>query len=123
MAFTFLVASTEKVLFPVPALGPVPTFLAIEEWERLKEAYVNAAVDVGNTLAALGIRLRVLEEAERGAFRERLREVRQEMELASLDWSSRFLPFERELERLKPPDGSPIHPQEPQAGPVTTSAS
>jgi hypothetical protein len=87
----------------------MPNSLTIVEWERLKEAYVDAAVDAGNTLGALMVRLRALEEAEEGPARQRIRGVREVVELASLDWNSRFLTFERELERLRPGGGSPIH--------------
>src|SRR2546422_4777165 len=87
----------------------VPSPLTVEEWERLKEAYHDAAVDAGTTLGALVVRLRVLENSEGGAFRERLRGIREAVELAADDWASRFSPFERELERIRPAGGAPIH--------------
>jgi len=87
----------------------MPNSLRISEWERLKEAYVDAAVDAGNTLGALLVRLRALQEAEEGPARERIRGVREVVELATLDWNSRFVTFERELERLRPSGGSSIH--------------
>ena len=89
----------------------MPSSLTVAEWERLKEAYVDAAVDAGDTLSALVGRLRVLERSEGEAFRERIRRIREAVELATDDWASRFGPFERELERVRPPGGSPIHPR------------
>jgi hypothetical protein len=63
----------------------MPNSLTISEWERLKEAYVDAAVDAGNTLGALLVRLRALQEAEEGSARERIRGVREVVELATLE--------------------------------------
>jgi len=92
-------------------IGRVPSSLTVEEWERLKEAYVDAAIDAGDTLSALVVRVRVLEGSEGEAFRERIRRIREVVELAADDWASRWTPFERELERVRPPGGSPIHPR------------
>jgi len=87
----------------------VPDSLTLEEWERLKEVYVDAAIDAGTALGALLVRLRALQEAEEGPARDRIRRVREVVELATLDWNSRFSAFERGLERVRPAHGSPIH--------------
>ena len=67
------------------SFGYVPSSLTVEEWERLKEAYLDAAVDAGTTLSALLVRLRTLQGAEEGVARERVRRVREVVELATLD--------------------------------------
>lgn len=90
-------------------MGRVPSPLTREEWQRLKEAYVDAAVDAGTTLGALLNRIRVLEGASPPDVARGLRGVREVLELTILDWESRFRAFERELERLRPTGGEPIH--------------
>jgi len=86
----------------------VPNSLTIPEWERLKEAYIDAAVDAGTTLSALVVRIRVLERVEGAPPPERIRRIREAVELAADDWASRWSSFERELERVRPAGGSPI---------------
>jgi len=76
----------------------------------LKEAYVDAAVDAGATLGALINRIRFLERVAPPDVAEGIRGIRDVLELTLWDWESRFRAFEEELERVRPPGGAPIRP-------------